>query len=575
MKTLCVSLLLVTSALAANNATPIGEPQLEKPTLRSLGTYWIIRGDDNKNAAVRVDYRKKGESKWRQGPPLFRVEKGKHQPKENESALDVPHDAWLFAGSIVLLERDTLYDIKLTLSDPDGGAATKQLASKTIAEPQIRSGNVRHVIPGTGGGTGTEADPFRGIADANRKAKPGDVFLIHAGEYNPPLHLDRSGEPGKPIVWRGAGDGETIIDAKGGKRAMDTVSGTHDVWFENITFRNATVGLVTHECERIVVRGCKFSDVEHGFIATKNDNDKVNDYFIVDNVFEGRSKWPRSEGIEDRRAIQVTGSGHVVAYNRFRAFGDAIDTMPSQRCEAIDFHNNEIDLMTDDGIEADYAQRNVRVFENRLNNVFQGISVQPVYGGPVYVFRNAMYNVCVEPFKMHNGPSGAIMIHNTSVKKGAPLIMWTSKPISNCVYRNNLFVGSADKYGFEYQGPAEDCDYDYDGIVGGPFDNFMKWNGERYKTIKDVHEKAPIEKHAVHFDTAGVFASGAAVPTNERELSKENPDLRLASGTPAIDAGEKLAGFNDEITGKGPDLGAYELGGELPHYGPRTESRRK
>ena len=54
-----------------------------------------------------------------------------------------------------------------------------------------------------------------------------------------------------------------------------------------------------------------------------------------------------------------------------------------------------------------------------------------------------------------------------------------------------------------------------DGFVGGPFDNFMKWNKERYKTIDDVHKKAPIEKHAVHIDTAGVFASGAAVPADE------------------------------------------------------------
>ena len=34
---------------------------LKVPTLRSLGIYWILRGDDNNNAAVRLDYRKSGE----------------------------------------------------------------------------------------------------------------------------------------------------------------------------------------------------------------------------------------------------------------------------------------------------------------------------------------------------------------------------------------------------------------------------------------------------------------------------------------------------------------------------------
>ena len=69
----------------------------------------------------------------------------------------------------------------------------------------------------------------------------------------------------------------------------------------------------------------------------------------------------------------------------------------------------------------DYSERNIRCFSNRMTNVFQGISMQPVYGGPVYVFRNVMDNVAVETFKLHNSPSGCLMFHNTSVKKGMPL----------------------------------------------------------------------------------------------------------------------------------------------------------
>ena len=37
--------------------------------------------------------------------------------------------------------------------------------------------------------------------------------------------------------------------------------------------------------------------------------------------------------------------------------------------------------------------------------------------------------------------------------------------------------------------------------------------------------------------------------------------------------GNPLPGFNDGFAGKGPDLGAYELGQELPHYGPRPEKQ--
>ena len=37
-----------------------------------------------------------------------------------------------------------------------------------------------------------------------------------------------------------------------------------------------------------------------------------------------------------------------------------------------------------------------------------------------------MYNVEVETFKLHNSPSGSLLVHNTSVKKGMPLVLWTS-----------------------------------------------------------------------------------------------------------------------------------------------------
>ena len=85
-----------------------------------------------------------------------------------------------------------------------------------------------------------------------------------------------------------------------------------------------------------------------------------------------------------------------------------MDTFPSQRCAAIDFHNNDISECTDDGSEMDYSERNTRNFLNRYTNVFQGVSVQPIFGGPVYIFRNVLYNVVMEPFKMHNSPSGAV-----------------------------------------------------------------------------------------------------------------------------------------------------------------------
>ena len=54
-----VSMVTAAAACGAENAaTPVGDPLAERPTLRCLGAYWIVRGDDNMNAAVALDYRR-------------------------------------------------------------------------------------------------------------------------------------------------------------------------------------------------------------------------------------------------------------------------------------------------------------------------------------------------------------------------------------------------------------------------------------------------------------------------------------------------------------------------------------
>jgi len=571
--------LCCTAALAENASKPLGEPALDPSTMHSLGVYWIISGDDNANAAIEADVRKKGAAEWSKIMPLVRVEKGAHKTEKYGSKVNVPDAAWLFAGSALLLAPDTSYEIRLKLNDADGGNAEKILEAKTIAEPLLPAGMTEvHVVPGGGGGTGTAADPYKGLNAAQDSAKPGDLFLLHAGTYAGTFMIKKSGEPGKPIVWRAAGDGDVVLDAKGKTDKLPVkgidANDAHDVWFENLDIRNATYGMTAQDAHHLVIRRCHIHRIEYGIAITRNDRDTVRGMFIADNTLEGPSVWPRTKGIENARGIQITGAGHEVCFNRIRGFADAMDTFPSPQCVAIDFHNNDCSECTDDGMEMDYSEHNTRSFNNRFTNIFQGISVQPVFGGPVYIFRNALYNIGLEPFKMHNSPSGALMFHNTCVKKGMPAMVMTEEKVRNCVFRNNLFIGTDANYAFEFMAPAEHCDFDYDGIGGGPWKLFMKWSGERYATLDELKAKGPIYKHAVLVDPASAFASGILPPEDEKkqQLLTAN-DLRLKAGSAAIDAGEVLPGINDGFSGKAPDLGAYELGAELPHYGPRPEKK--
>ena len=142
-----------------------------------------------------MEYRKVGATLWKHGPPLFRVEKGPFKGeggKPRPSALAIPEDAHLFAGSVLRLDPDTAYELRLTLDEiksknktagQSGAGASKEesrneakqegrlqkiLTAHTLGEPIAPADMTqRHVVPGQGGGTGTKADPFRGLKAAD------------------------------------------------------------------------------------------------------------------------------------------------------------------------------------------------------------------------------------------------------------------------------------------------------------------------------------------------------------------------------------------------------------------------
>src|SRR5215813_2817491 len=113
----CMFLLLLTSALRGASGVQAGRFIVEPSTLICLGFEWEISGDDNRNAAVEVLYRRVGDAGWKQAQPLLRM--GGERVFRAAEHLDytVPDR---FAGSILDLEPDTAYEVRLTMKDPDG-----------------------------------------------------------------------------------------------------------------------------------------------------------------------------------------------------------------------------------------------------------------------------------------------------------------------------------------------------------------------------------------------------------------------------------------------------------------------
>ena len=108
------------SAFAADNRVTPKDFIIDPPTLINLGFEWFVDGDDNRNASVEVQYRKKGQTAWIAALPLLRLQ---GEEIYNGAQLNVVSPN-MFAGSILDLEPDTEYECTFTLSDPDGGKAT-------------------------------------------------------------------------------------------------------------------------------------------------------------------------------------------------------------------------------------------------------------------------------------------------------------------------------------------------------------------------------------------------------------------------------------------------------------------
>jgi hypothetical protein len=581
MFALCFLFLSVAAAAANENASVPGELSVDPSTIISLGVMWPIKGDANKNAAIGMEYRKVGEEKWTEGYPLMRAEDGGapaniKSPHSYFMKVTVPPGTWRFAGSVWDLQPDTEYELRVTLKDPDGGDKQHVVKSRTRKEP-ARLGGVRslYVAPaeeGKTGGDGAKENPFRGFAAVINVVKPGDTVWLLPGIYKEPLVLTKDGEAGKPIVFRGTPAGEAVIEVD--KNGV-SVQGRKFIAIDGLVIRNAGNAVFGDNASDISVRYCRLEKVKAGVHARYAKN-----FYVADNVMTGLSNWPRTKGIEPTAGLDIGGQGIVVCRNRISGVADGISCLRSDKPGfynfAIDFYENEVFDCTDDGIEADYAEWNLRCFRNRLTNVFQGISCQPVRGGPVYVFRNVLYNVEVETFKLHNYGSGIIFAHNTTVKSGVPIMVSTPEKFVNTHFYNNLFIGSSGKNAINFGVDMVNSEFDYNGIAGEEANPVYRWNRKNLPPLEKLRGVGPIQKHGLWFTLPEtvLFAAAVKAPADVKVSAPIDYDLRLREGSPAIDVGLPLPGFNDGFLGKAPDLGAYELGASLPNYGPRPDPER-
>ena len=537
---------LVGRASAQSASTP-GEITTPYPTIENIAVEWALGGDDDGDASVAVRYREAGGT-FRDGLPLARVPAGENQGF-----------AWAnrFAGSLFGLRPDTTYEIELSLSDPDGGEATEMVTATTRPVPSLPAG-MRSVA----------VDP-ESIAGALDAAGPGDLLVLADGSYGE-LVIPNDGAPNEPLALVAEHPGGALVE--GDVR----IDGRSHVFVEGLTVHGK---FKFNDAAWIVVKGCTIETPDDGIVAY---GDGVENAYIAENVIHGPTIWREAslgvDGDNLGEGVQITGPGNVVAYNRVGGFRDCLSLLEDDEAVnqiADDFYGNDLYDCADDAVEADFAMGNVRVYRNRIATSFMGISSQPSLGGPTYFFRNVMYGVLYQAFKLQRGSIGDMGFHNTVVKSGDAFSVYTEDAISRAYFRNNLFLGGPGGVYLDYDsGPGDvmalrsaddSCSFDYDGYgsIGGEFAGRV---GEVRFTGLDELRAQTTEAHAVELDLA-TFAADVAYPADPFDPPAA-PALLLAEGGDAVDRGVALPGVNDGFSGDAPDLGAYELGEAAPDYGP-------
>jgi hypothetical protein len=117
-----------------------------------------------------------------------------------------------WAGSVMWLTPGTSYDVRATISDPDGGAGVTGTRSTRSEPARVVTGRTWWVaINGSDGAAGTSAAPLATVQHAADLAMPGDEIRLRPGIYYQAVDTPRSGTALAPIALVGDGPG-VILD---------------------------------------------------------------------------------------------------------------------------------------------------------------------------------------------------------------------------------------------------------------------------------------------------------------------------------------------------------------------------
>ncbi|HEX5810101.1 MAG TPA: right-handed parallel beta-helix repeat-containing protein, partial [Anaerolineales bacterium] len=156
------------------------------PNIETVG---IAFNGDNLPQTAELQYRQGGETAWRPGHPLVRIDDGR------------------LIGSLFGLSPGTSYEVKVLVG-------TSEVSGSLTTQPdelQYTPSTILYVDDNApAGGDGSAAAPFTTIQEGINRAVPGAQVLVADGIYREAVTFPASGSPGQWIQVKAAGSGAVL-----------------------------------------------------------------------------------------------------------------------------------------------------------------------------------------------------------------------------------------------------------------------------------------------------------------------------------------------------------------------------
>lgn len=577
-----------------------------KSTYHSIGIEWK---PTNPGDSCRVEYKKATDSAYTVGHDLWFDYRTTADPFYPEPPLRE-----MYRGSIVELEPGTDYDIRLIIYSNGIPIETAECPSATTVgtttwpeEYKLESVEFLPALSDTystdGSGLPTWWRYFYMIDDGGTDDGNGNItYKLYT--FDPSV-------------------GEAFVDAYGlndnetptGSKTCGILIKASNVIVRGINVYGGTAGIkIAEGVENVIIEDCniygwgrEWQDgigTEDAAIWIGNDTYDPDDFQETERiVVQGNhihdprwaSTWvPELEHTKGAVGIfcdNVAGN-NVFRYNAFYGSGTDPNYMQDAICGASNFsyygspgansdiYRNYITHITDDGIESEGGNRNVRIWGNFISETNTCIALATTSIGPVYVWRNIGYYATSNFIKLansaerlHLGDGKIYLYHNTvlqPIRSGelagckAGIFRCQGELVGNVFSRNNIW---------EICYPWTTTEYS----ISLPGSNL---NNSLYYDICDgVVWAYPNAEECAEFDYA--YNAGEPVPPIKERWEAEYyagntvpalSDLRglfyLSPSSIGYDEGQKIPNFNDDMHGVKPDVGAHEYNSGYMTFGP-------